>query len=77
MTPHDLQRARFTLGDLWNLNRPVSLSEMGRVLRLRGNDVGAAVRAMERGRDEISGPISACVAMMLQGALPPDGLPPA
>ena len=75
MTPADLYAARETLGRLWNKGRPLHASELGRALRLGGRDPGASVRDYERGKTTISGPLSVAVEMMLNGALPPDGIP--
>ena len=71
MTPASLREARATLGQMWGLNRPLHMSEMGRALRLGGRDPGASIRDYERGRTGISGPISVAVEMMLAGARPP------
>lgn len=75
MTSATLYDARATLGQLWGKGRPLHASELGRALRLSGRDPGASVRDYERGRTPISGPISVAVQMMLNGALPPDGVP--
>lgn len=74
MTPDQLRDARGTLGAMWGLQRPLRMSEMGRALRLGGNDPGQSIRDYERGVTRISGPISVAVDMMLAGALPPDGI---
>ena len=75
MTPAQLYDARDTLGRLWNKGRPLHASELGRALRLGGRDPGASIRDYERGKTTISGPLSVAVEMMLNGALPPDGIP--
>jgi hypothetical protein len=74
MTGPDLYAARFTLGHMWGLGRPLRMAEMGRALRLSGRDPGASIRDYERGTTRISGPMAVAVQMMLAGALPPDGL---
>lgn len=75
MTPEQLYQARDTLGRLWNKGRPLRASELGRALRLSGRDPGASVRDYERGKTTISGPLAVAVQMMLDGSLPPDGIP--
>jgi hypothetical protein len=75
MTGAELYAARKTLGDLWGFGRPLYASELGRALRLSGRDPGASVRDYERGTTSISGPVSVCVQMWLNGCLPPDGIP--
>jgi hypothetical protein len=75
MTGPDLHAARARLGTLWGFGRPLHASELGRALRLSGRDPGASVRDYERGTTSISGPVSVAVEMMLNGALPPDGIP--
>ena len=73
MTGHELQAARRTLGERWK-GRPLHLEEMARVLRLSGKDPGGTLREYES-RDQVSGPISPVVDMLLAGAEPPDGRP--
>ena len=75
MTGSQLRDARFVLGALWGLDRPLTMTEMGRALRLQARDVGSAVRDYERGKTIISGPLSALVTLYLRGAGPVDGLP--
>lgn len=70
MTPDQLRDARAVLGEMWGLNRPLRLSEMGRVLRLRGRDVGQSVHDWERGHTAISGPVAVAVEAMLNGFRP-------
>lgn len=74
MTGEEIKNARRLLGDMWGVGRPLALSELARALRLRGEKPGEAVRKWENGHTEISGPASACIAMMLKGAMPADGL---
>ena len=74
MEPREMWEARVFLGELWGLNRAITWSELGRALRLSGNDVAQSVRDYERGKTVISGPVSVCVDMFVSGALPPDGL---
>jgi hypothetical protein len=74
MTPAELHASRATLGQLWNKGRPLHASELGRALRLGGRDPGASIRDYERGKTPISGPLSVAIEMMLNGALPPDGI---
>ena len=73
MTPEQLREARGTLGEMWGLNRPLHMSELGRALRLQGRDPGASVRDWERGHTPISGPVSVAVEAMLSG-FRPEGL---
>jgi hypothetical protein len=75
MNGEDMTAARYRLGIIWRLGRPVSHSELGRILRLGANDVGAAVRDYERGKSRITGPIAVALLMMLAGAIPPDEIP--
>lgn len=75
MTPDELREARATLGDMWLMGRPLRCSELGRVLRLTGQDPGESIRDYERGKTRISGPLSVAIDLMLQGAEPPDGFP--
>jgi hypothetical protein len=70
MTPNELRNARLTLGNMWGLNRPLHMSEMGRALRLQGRDVGASVRDWERSHTPISGPVAVAVEAMLAGYRP-------
>jgi len=72
VTGNEVREARGKLGDLWNLGRPLRMSELGRALRLSRRDVGATVRDWERGHTDISGPVSVAIEMMLAGAIPPD-----
>jgi hypothetical protein len=72
VTPKQLHAARGKLGKLAGLDRPLSYSEMGRALRLQGDEPGQSVRKWEQ-RDGPSGPASVAIEMMLAGAEPPDG----
>lgn len=74
MTGDDIKNARRLLGDMWGVGRPLTLAELARALRLRGGKPGEAVRKWENGSTEISGPASACIDMMLKGAMPADDL---
>ena len=49
MTGADLREARRTLGEMWGRSRPLTMAEMGRILRLRGREPGEAIRDWERG----------------------------
>jgi hypothetical protein len=75
MTGDQLREARGTLGQMWGLDRPVSMAEMGRALRLGGRDPGESIRDYERETTRISGPMSVAIQLMLAGAPPPDGIP--
>lgn len=75
VTGDELYAARRTLGELWGKGRPLHVSELGRALRLGGQDPGDSIRDYERGKTRISGPISVAIEMMLAGSPPPDGIP--
>lgn len=66
----DIRDARGRLGLMWGLGRPLRMSELGRVLRLQGRDIGASVRDWERGHTAISGPVALAIELMLDGARP-------
>lgn len=70
MTPDQLRDSRATLGALWGLSRPLHMAELGRALKLKGRDPGAAVRDWERGHTAISGPVEVAVSAMLAGYRP-------
>jgi len=74
MRGDEIRDARDKLGEMWELDRPLRMSELGRALRLRSRDVGATVHDWERGKSTISGPVSVAIEMMLAGAMPPDSL---
>jgi len=73
MSHLDLRSARGQLGTQWGLGRPLTMSEMGRALRLQGKDPGSTVRDWEQ-RGTASGPVTVAIEMMLAGAAPPDPL---
>lgn len=77
MTPADLKAARKKLGQLYGLDRAVLSDEMGRLLRLSGKDPGQAVHDYERGKTTISGPISLCIDLLLEGGWRNHPIPPA
>ncbi len=66
----DIRAARRELGELWGLDRPLSYSELGRVLRLGGLRPDNSVRDYERGKTPVSGPISVALELLLAGAKP-------
>jgi hypothetical protein len=68
----DIRSARGRLGRMWGLSRPLSYSEMGRVLRLGGVRPDQSVRDYERGKTSVSGPLSLAIELMLAGARPVD-----
>ncbi len=76
MTPAELVAARKQLGELYGLGRAVLSDEMGRLLRLAGKDPGQAIHDYERGKTRISGPISLCVEMLLEGGWRTHPIPP-
>lgn len=71
MTGNELRAARGALGHLWGLGAPVSMTMLGRILRLRGRDVGSSIRDWERG-DGPTGPAALAIELMLDGARPRD-----
>lgn len=74
MTGDELRDARETLGQLWGLDRPLKMSEMGRALGLGGRDPGESIKDYERGKTAISGPLERLVKTYLSGTLPPGGV---
>ena len=66
----DLRAARGKLGTMWGLSRPLHMSEMGRLLRLKGNDPGQSVRDWERRPETMTGPASVAIELMLAGGRP-------
>jgi hypothetical protein len=48
------------------------MSELGRALRFKSRDPGAAVRDIETGKTGVSGPISVAIEAMLAGYRPRD-----
>lgn len=68
----DIRAARAKLGKLWGLDRPLTYTEMGRVLRLGGVRPDQSVRDYERGKTNVSGPLSLALELMLAGARPKD-----
>ena len=71
MTGADILKARAKLGTKWGLGRPLYMSELGKLLMLRGRDPGATVRDWEREPDAlVSGPVAIAVASMLAGHIP-------
>lgn len=71
MTPTEVYAARATLGQLRNLNRPMSCNELAQELRLKGNG-GDTIRKWERGSPNISGPASLALEALLSGWRPND-----
>ena len=72
MTGDEMRDARGRLGDLWELGRPVTMTELGRILGLQGRDVGASVRDWERGKSPIMGPTALAIGALLDGYRPPN-----
>lgn len=68
----DVRAARGKLGKMWGLKRPLTYTEMGRVLRLGGVRPDQSVRDYERGKTAVSGPLSLAIDLMLAGARPAD-----
>jgi len=73
LTPKQLIAARTKLGKMAGLDRPLSRSELGRMLRLKGKEPGQSVRKWEEGSSTLSGPASVAIELMLAGNPPPDG----
>ncbi len=71
MTGQELYDARATIGFAWGLNRPLHMSEMGRLLKLSGRDVGQSIRDWER-REGPTGPASVAISAMIDGWRPSD-----
>ena len=72
MNGKDIWTARGRLGDLYDLGRPLKMTELGRILGLKGGDVGATVRDWERGHSPVTGPVSLAVRALLDGWRPPE-----
>lgn len=72
MTGEDMRDARGELGRAWGLDRPLHMTELGRVLGLAGDDPGETVRDYERGKKPISGPIALALELLLAGGRPAD-----
>lgn len=70
MTGEEFRFARGELGHKWGLGRPLTLTEFGRVLRLGGQRPDQSVRDYERGKTQVSGPLSLLVEMLIAGAMP-------
>lgn len=77
MTGQDMRDARAKLGELYGLGRPLTMAELGRLLRLGGRDPGAGVRDYERGTTRISGPMSLALELLLAGGWRKVAIPPA
>lgn len=67
----DIAQARHKLGTMWGLGRPLTRAELGRALMLSEKYGGEHVSKLETGKANLSGPIYACICMMLAGAVPP------
>lgn len=67
MTGEQLYKARCDLGQAWK-GRPYTMSEFADLLRLRGkpDQPGEVVRDYERGRTNISGPLSLAIESLLE-----------
>ena len=71
MTPADITEARGRLGAMYGLNRPVSMSELGKILILSNARPNQTVMQWESGLREISGPVCFAVTALLDGYRPP------
>lgn len=67
MTGEEMRGARDQLGELYGLERPLTMAELGRLIRLGGRDPGAGVRDYERGSTRISGPLSLALELLVAG----------
>lgn len=70
MTADELRHAREVLGERWGLGRPLQCKELGKVLRLKGRDVGRSPCNWEAGLTRPPGPSILCIELMLDGARP-------
>jgi hypothetical protein len=70
MTGPDIRAARGTLGALWGLGRPLSMSELGRALRLSAGRPNQTVEKWETGKAAVTGPVSVAVEALLSGWRP-------
>ena len=72
-TGADVTAARASLGDLWDLGRPLHRSELGRILRLTARDPGSAIAVWEAERNlgATFDVASVVIEMLLDGAMPP------
>jgi hypothetical protein len=70
LTGEQFRTARAQLGHMWGLGRPLTLTEFGRVLRLGGVRPDQSVRDYERGKTQVSGPMSLLIELLLAGARP-------
>lgn len=74
LTPDLITNARYKLGEMWGLGRPLSHRELGECLELRTPE---HARDFERGHGAITGPVSVAILGMLAGYLPPTAPPEA
>lgn len=70
ITAERLREARGILGERWGYGRPLSMSEMGILIGLKGRNPGASIRDMERGHDNITPRVAALVESLLAGQEP-------
>lgn len=70
MTAEDLATARMALGNLWGLDRGLTLAEMGKVLIVGGSRPDQPIRNYEEGKTAIPGPISIAMEALLSGWRP-------
>lgn len=76
MTGDELRLARIKLGKLWGWKRAAFASELGRALLNPARDPGEMIRDYESRRDTpIPWALAASVQLLLNGALPPGGIP--
>ena len=76
MTGDELRLARIRLGKMWGWNRAVFASELGRALLNPARDPGEMIRDHESRRGvAIPWPLASSVQLLLNGALPPGGIP--
>lgn len=67
--PAELEAARRTLGERWDLGRPVSVMEMASMLGIAQKD---SYLKMESDPSKVTGPVSTAVRAFLRGYRPPN-----
>jgi hypothetical protein len=64
VTPNDIRSARAELGNLWGLDRHLTMAELGRVLRMRGDSAADMIYGYEMGKREPTGPVTLAIELM-------------
>lgn len=65
-TENFIRDARTELGELWGLDRHLTVGELARVLGLRGERASETVVHWESGKTEPTGPVKLAVGLMLE-----------